>query len=160
MPKKWLKYISLFAKCYRNQKKCWQLFHLTLVTNGGGRPRWKVVTLSFVFFLTPSLRWSLHHLPTGWRDGLARPTNGEAMAKTFFSLNRPLGRFSHRVKMSVRPSVRPFVCLSVCAKFMLRPLIGPQVTWPDRRPLIGWGKKCSQLNQKRKKKKITPRPLG
>ena len=69
MPKKWLKYISLFAKCYRNQKKCWQLFHLTLVTNGGGRPRWKVVTLSFVFFLTPSLSYSNEYIGE-WQEDL------------------------------------------------------------------------------------------
>ena len=51
MPKK---YDSLFAQCYRNKQKTPKFFLLTRVTLGeGGRPRWKVVTLSFVFFVEP-----------------------------------------------------------------------------------------------------------
>ena len=41
------------------------------------------------------------------------------------------------------------VCLSVCpchqVQFFSRPLIGPEVTWSDPRPLIGRRKKCSQI---------------
>ena len=50
---------------------------------------------------------------------------------SYFSLNRPLGQFSQ--SRDVR--VQWYLC--VCVKFISRPLIGPQVTWPDPRPLIG-----------------------
>ena len=38
---------------------------------------------------------------------------------------------------SVRYSQCPSVCCPLPVKFISRPLIGPHVTWPDTRPLIG-----------------------
>ena len=59
----------------------------------------------------------------------------------------PLGRFSHRVAMSI--------CLYVCPLWRRHPLAlersSPQVTWPDARPLIGpplhtaWEGPCGPL---------------
>ena len=50
----------MFAKWYGIKKNAQKKFHLLGELNsghsrGGGRPRWKVVTLSSVFFLNPSL---------------------------------------------------------------------------------------------------------
>ena len=68
----------------------------------------------------------------------------------------PLGRLSHRVAMSVWLSI----CVTVPSGAVFsRPLIGPQVTWPDPRPLIGRRKKCSQLDQKKKIKKNVTRDM-
>ena len=75
-----------------------------------------------------------------------------------FSIIWSLGRFFHRVPMSIYLSV----CLSPFHVFFLRPLIGPQITWSDPDlslvdppPLWGWfskycpkgsGTKGSSLN--------------
>ena len=56
--------------------------------------------------------------------------------ETNFHCIGPLGRFGLVVAMSVRPHV----CVGTCPlpmRFFSRSLIGPQVTWPDPRPLIG-----------------------
>ena len=66
-----------------------------------------------------------------------------------FTNSAPLGRVGHRVAMSVCVCV----CLRHRVQFFLRPFIGPEVTWPDPRPLIGRGKKCSQIDQKKERKK-------
>ena len=50
-------------------------------------------------------------------------TTSDGDVGTVFSKNRPLGRFFHKVTMSVYVLFVPFLC-----NFLLRLLIGPQVT--------------------------------